>query len=66
MQNIFRTYSGEGWNPDYVQAAALKEFRSDLSADDVEVTGETFYVAGYDGPSVRHFDRHHEIWIAKP
>merc|ERR1711915_122302 len=66
MQVYVKTYSGEGWNPDYVQAAALKQFRSDLSADDVEVTGETFYVAGYDGPSVRHFDRHHEIWIANP
>jgi len=66
MQVYVKAYSGEGWNPADVQSAMLTEFRADLAADNIDISDDTFYVAGYDGPTVKHFDRHHEIWIAKP
>lgn len=61
-----KKFSGEGWNPDYVHAAKIKELRDDLKADNITITDDTFYVAGYDGPSVRNYNKHHEVWIAKP
>jgi len=60
----YRKFSGSGFARHTVYPAKLAELRADLTADGIS-TGDSFYTAGYDGPHVRDFERHNEVWINK-
>ena len=60
IDGFLRYGRGYDW---YNSAAKLAELRRDLAADNILVSGDNYYVAGYDGPRVYYMNRYHEIWI---
>ena len=44
----------------------VNSLKDELAADGIRVNVDTYYAAGYDGPSVRSTEKYHEIWLAKP
>ena len=62
----FRAYRGDKWSSGSLYDGMVNSLKDELAADGIRVNVDTYYAAGYDGPSVRSTEKYHEIWLAKP
>ena len=62
----FKAYRGDEWSSGSLYDSMVNSLNDELAADGIRVNADTYYTAGYHGPSVRSINIYHEVWLAKP